>query len=225
MSTTKRRRRRKGDPEKQKARGFPNRRKSKTQRALEEMEARAAQDAKLLATGSDAADLQALPIFINDKRLAPAIEVWKEYAPRLDKLQLLTTLDRHTFAMFCIYVSEFVIANREILDRGYSLPVPTIARQANGKPGSMLRENPAVSRRDFAAKMMLDLATKFGFTPLDRASLIAKQAIRADEETLFGRVRQAQVPVPNSPAAPEAAPTAAGSARNFDSPPPGTRPN
>lgn len=217
--------RRRKDPKEQKARGFPNRRKSKTERVLAEMEARAADDAKLLAGTKDPADLQALPVFINDKRLAPAIEVWKDYAPRLDKLQLLTTLDRHTFAMFCIYVAEFALANREILDRGYSLPVPTIAKYADGKPGSMLRENPAVGRRDHAAKMMLDLAEKFGFTPLDRAKLIHANAMRADEETLFGRARPAQVPVPASPAAAEPSRSAAGSARGFDSTPPGTRPN
>lgn len=218
--------RRRKDPKEQKARGFPNRRKSKTERALEEMEARAAADAKLLAGNSDAADLQALPMFINDKRLQPAIEVWKEYAQRLDKLQLLTTLDRHTFAMFCIYVAEFAIANRDVLDHGYTIMVTTIAgsKSRSKKGNQMPRVNPSVDRRDHAAKMMLDLAAKFGFTPLDRASLIAKQAMRADEETLFGRIRPTQS-VPNSPAAPEPAPTAAGSARNFNSPPPGTRPN
>jgi len=166
-------------------------------------------------------------MFIADKRLAPAIEIWKEYAPRLDKLQLLTTLDRHTFAIFCIYAAEFVLANREILDRGYSLPVPTIAKDAKGKPGSMLRENPAVGRRDFAAKMMLDLSENFGFTPLDRAKLIGLNAMRQDEQTLFGRVRPAQVaPVQATTATPDAAPTpsSAGSARSFDSRPPG-RPN
>lgn len=218
--------RRRSNPRDQKARGFPGRRKSKTQRELEKLEAAAARDAKLLA-GGDTSDLQALPIFINDKRLAPAIEVWKQYAPRLDKLQLLTTLDRHTFGMFCIYVAEFALANRDILDKGYSLPVPTIARGPDGKPGSMLRDNPAVARRDFAAKMISDLAAKFGFTPLDRANLIHKQAMRADEETLFGRVRPSQVAQQQSPqpAEPDPTPSAAGSGRNFDSLPPGQRPN
>lgn len=228
MAKTKQRRKPRLDPANQKARGFPNRRKSKTEKALANIEARAEEDAKLLAAASDPSDLQALPAFINDKRLSPAIEVWKQYAPRLDKLQLLTTLDRHTFAMFCIYVAEFTLANRDIMDKGYSLAVPTIAKDARGKPGMMLRDNPSVSRRDFAAKMMLDLAGKFGFTPLDRAQLIYKQAMRADEETLFGRVRPAQVaPQAAAPAAeqqPESGSTA-GSARNFDSPPPGARPN
>lgn len=219
--------RRRNDPRDQQARGFPGRRKSKTQRELEKMEQAAAENAKLLAATADPADLQALPLFISDKRLAPAIEIWKQYAPRLDKLQLLTTLDRHTFAMFCIYAAEFVLANREILDRGYSLPVPTVAKDAKGRPGVMLRDNPAVGRRDFASKMMLDLAEKFGFTPLDRAKLIHSQAMRADEETLFGRIRPAQVAPQQAttPADPQPQRSAAGSGRGFDSPPPGARPN
>lgn len=219
--------RRRKDPKEQKARGFPNRRKSKTERALEQMEARAAEDAKLLAAVSDASDLQALPVFIKDKRLAPAIEVWKDYAPRLDKLQLLTTLDRHTFAMFCIYVSEFALANRDILDKGYSVMVTTVAGSKSSAKGSQMpRLNPSVDRRDHAAKMMLSLAEKFGFTPLDRAKLIHANAMRADEETLFGRARPAQVPASPSPAAaPESNSSAAGSARSFDSSPPGSRPN
>jgi P27 family predicted phage terminase small subunit len=219
--------RRKQDPREQRQRGHPGRRKTKTEREIEKLEAQAAEDAKLLAVSHDPADLQALPMFIADKRLAPAIEIWKEYAPRLDKLQLLTTLDRHTFAIFCIYAAEFVLANREILDRGYSLPVPTIAKDAKGKPGSMLRENPAVGRRDFAAKMMMDLSENFGFTPLDRAKLIGLNAMRQDEQTLFGRVRPAQVaPAQANAATPDAvpAPSSAGSARSFDSRPPG-RPN
>lgn len=223
--SVKRRRRRKSDPQQQRQRGYPGRRKSKTEKSIAQLEARAAEDAKLLASANDPGDLQALPIFISDKRLAPAVEVWRTYAPRLDKLQLLTTLDRHTFAMFCIYAAEFVLANREILDRGYSIPVPTIAKDAKGKPGSMLRENPAVGRRDFAAKMMIELAGKFGFTPLDRAKLIGMQAMRADEETLFGKVRPAQVAPAPTQAMPEPNRSAAGSGRNFDSPPPNARSN
>jgi P27 family predicted phage terminase small subunit len=217
--------RRRKDPREQKARGYPNRRKTKTERAIAAMEAKAAEQAKLLAAGNDPADLQALPVFINDKRLAPAIEVWRQYAPRLDRLQLLTSLDRHTFAVFCIYVAEFALANQDILDKGYSLPVPTVAKDAKGRPGIMLRDNPAVDRRDFAAKMMLDLAEKFGFTPLDRAKLIQNNAMRPDELTLFGRVRPAQVAPAPAPAEPAPQRSAAGSGRDFDSTPPGTRPN
>lgn len=184
--------RRRDDPRDQKAKGFPGRRKSKTQAALVKMEKAAARDAQLFAAAGEGKDLQALPIFLEDKRLAAASTIWRDYAPRLDKLWLLSTLDRLTFAMFCIYAAEFVIANREILDRGYSLPVPTIAKGRDGKPGEMLRENPAVGRRDYAADMMLKLAEKFGLTPHDRHKLIRDHAMRADDMTLFNRAGRSE---------------------------------
>jgi hypothetical protein len=91
----------------------------------------------------------------------------------------------------------------------------------------MLRENPAVGRRDFAAKMMLDLAEKFGFTPLDRAKLIHAQCNAARRRDLVrpgasraGRAGQANAATPDA----VPAPSSAGSARSFDSRPPG-RPN
>jgi P27 family predicted phage terminase small subunit len=217
--------RRADDPRDQKAKGFPGKRKNKTEIALAKMERAAARDAQLLAQAGTGADIQALPIFLEDKRLAPATIIWREYAPRLDKLHLLTTLDRYTFAMFCIYAAEFVLANRDILDKGYSVGVPTIAKGKDGKSGIMLRENPAVSRRDFAAKMMLDLAEKYGLTPLDRNKLIREHAMRADEETLFGRVRsQPQQPTPHAPPADDEANSMVGSLARLDTPSPG-KPN
>lgn len=214
--------RRKGDPRDQKAKGYPGKRKSKTDRELEAMIAAAERDAKLLAAAGNGNDLQALPIFLNDPRLAPATIIWKEYAPRLDKLNLLTTLDRHTFAMFCLYAAEFVLANKDILDKGYSLPVPTVAKDAKGKPGMMLRDNPSVDRRDFAAKMMLDLAEKFGFTPLDRNKLIREHAMQFDAETLFGHNRSVpsrEQPAPSTAGA-EEPDGLIGSLNTFDTPSP-----
>lgn len=107
--------------------------------------------------------------------------VWLEYAPRLDKLHLLARLDRHTFALFCVYAGEFVVANEDVLVKGYSTRVKTVSGDY------MLRENPLVPRRDFAAKMVLELSSKFGLTPSDRNKLLCDGAMRFDDETLFGR--------------------------------------
>lgn len=216
----------KDDPRDQKAKNYPGRRRSKTENELADLERQAARDAKLLeAARGETDELLALPVFIDDKRLAPAIMIWREYAPRLDKLHLLATLDRYTFALFCIYSAEFVLANRDILDNGYSILVTTVAgAKSKAKAGTkMFRLNPSVDRRDHAAKMMLDLAEKFGFTPLDRAKLIRENAMHFDEETLFGRARAAQTA--NKPDAEEQRPGIVGAGRGLDSPPPGTRPN
>ena len=222
--------RRRDDPRDQRAKGYPGRRKSKTHAAIEKMERQAARDAKLFAEASDGRDLQALPIFLADPRLAAAQQIWRDYAPRLDKLHLLSVLDRLAFAGYCIYSAEFVLANRDVMDRGAELEVPTIAKGKGGKSGTMLRKNPAVDRRDFAFDQMLKLGEKFGLTPLDRHNLIAKHVMRDDDQTLFGRTRIPQtMPSPESdekapaPAAadPEDDAFGIGGLNQFDTPPPG----
>jgi P27 family predicted phage terminase small subunit len=194
--------RRKDDPRDQAAKGYPGRRKSKTERELARMEAAAARDAKLFAIAGEGFDLQALPVFLADKRMQAAQTIWREYAPRLDRLHFLSTLDRYTFAMFCIYAAEYVLANKDILDKGYSIEVTTVAgaKMRKGSKGAQMpRLNPSVDRRDFAAKMMIDLSGKFGLTPMDRLKLTGLGA-RFDDDTLFGPGRA----TPRDPAAPQA---------------------
>ncbi|WP_441268870.1 P27 family phage terminase small subunit [Bradyrhizobium sp. 215_C5_N1_2] len=135
--------------------------------------------------------------------------------------------------MFCIYAAEFVAANEEILTKGYSVMVKTISGD------KMPRENPAVGRRDHAAKMTIDLSSKFGLSPQDRHRLLAAGAMHFDDDTLFGRAVQRPAATPATPedvasesapaAEPIPAPVAEGSAIGslsaFDSVPPGTKPN
>jgi P27 family predicted phage terminase small subunit len=211
-----------GDPNDQAAMGHPGKRKTKTERAIAEAERQAALLA-LPRTTDETSD--APPAYLDDARLAPAMAVWREYAPRLDKLHLLARLDRHTFALFCIYAAEFVVANEDILTKGYSVMVKTVSGDR------MPRENPSVSRRDFAAKMVLEMSSKFGLTPADRNKLLRDGAMRFDDETLFGRVLPESRPSQEvtAPAAETAAPAqesaAIGTLSQYDSMPPGVKPN
>lgn len=211
----------KGDPLDQAAMGHPGKRKSKTEKAIAEAE----RQAKLLALPRAEETSDSPPAYLSDPRLAPAMAVWREYAPRLDKLHLLARLDRHTFALFCVYAGEFVVANEDVLVKGYSTRVKTVSGDY------MLRENPSVSRRDFASKMVLELSTKFGLTPADRNKLLRDGAMQFDTETLFGRALPQPIEAPGAgQAAAAPAPTvhdaaAIGSLGAFDSPPPGAKPN
>ena len=199
--------------------GHPGKRKTKTEKAIAEAE----RQGKLLALPRDGETSDSPPAYLEDPRLAPALAVWREYAPRLDKLHLLARLDRHTFALFCVYAGEFVVACEDILIKGYSVRVRTVSGDY------MPRENPSVSRRDFAAKMVLDLSSKFGLTPADRNKLLRDGALQMDSETLFGRalpqtdVAPAAGETPPAPVHHDAA--AIGSLGAFDSPPPGAKPN
>jgi len=215
--------RRKNNPIDQVDRGNPSKvAKGRLAKAVAEAE----RQAKLLALPRADETSDSPPAYLDDPRMAPALAVWREYAPRLDKLHLLARLDRHTFALFCVYAGEFVVANEDVLIKGYSTSVKTISGDR------MLRENPSVSRRDFAAKMVLDLSTKFGLTPSDRNKLLRDGAMRFDDETLFGRVLPTSAPG-EAPAADDDKPAPApghdaaaiGSLAHFDSVPPGAKPN
>jgi phage terminase small subunit len=136
--------------------------RTKGERAI----ANAARLAKLLvAAPSEGDGVFAPPKFIADKRLAPALAFWREHAPQFVKLGTLEQPDRFAFAMLAIFAAEFVAAEDDILARGYSVNVRTVSG------GLMPRESPSVGRRDFAAKMILELSRSFGLTKLDRLNL------------------------------------------------------
>jgi P27 family predicted phage terminase small subunit len=148
-------------------------RATKAGRVAAEMAREAARVAALLSAAPAEQECLAPPAFIAEATAAGALAVWREYAPVLAARNMLEPIDRHTFALFCWYCAEFVQACEDIRRNGYSREVATIAG------GNMLRENPAVARRDSAQKIVLDMSRRFGLTPLDRATLAATQK-RAD---------------------------------------------
>jgi P27 family predicted phage terminase small subunit len=194
------------DPTTQAAKGFPSRRRSKTERAIAEAE----RLAKLLADAP--ADPVGAPSLLADARMAPALQVWKDYAPQLRNNNLLDATDRHTFAVFCVFMADFAAANEEILLKGYSVNVKTVSGD------KMPRDNPAVSRREIAVKFILELSKRFGLTPLDRYQLMKDQAHQNAPGPLFR---------PRPDETPDEAPAPAdedvvGLLSKLDSAPPGT---
>jgi hypothetical protein len=152
------------------------RRMTKGERAI----ANAARLAKLLvAAPSEGDGVLAPPKLIKDKRLAPALQFWREHAAQFQKLGTLEQPDRFAFAMLSIFAAEFVMAEDDILARGYSVNVKTVA-------GSFMpRESPSVGRRDFAAKMILELSRSFGLTKLDRLNLGRAERFSTTSPDLF----------------------------------------
>lgn len=163
-------------PELEKARGYPGKRKSKADAALEQ----AARLAEMLAAAPAATgDPMAPPGFI-DKRSAPALRIWRDLAPTLVATGRLTEEDRFVFAQFCVYAGEWVAANEEVLNKGFAQRVKTVAG------GFMERTRPAVAIRERAFDVVCKLAEKFGLTPRDRYSLFKDQAA-AGLGGLFGQ--------------------------------------
>lgn len=143
--------------------GTRRKRLTKAERAIAKAErlARSLADAPVL----DGSPALTPPAFIADPRLAPALRFWGDMSPHLVKIGTLQHVDRFAFAMLCVYAADFVEAQDDILAKGYSVMVKTISGDR------MPRENPSVWRRDFAAKMVLDMSKAFGLTKLDRMNL------------------------------------------------------
>jgi phage terminase small subunit len=159
----------------------PTKRKKRLTKA-ERAIAEAQRLARLLADAPPAsAGALAPPALIADPRLAAAHRFWIDHAEQLRGLGTLENLDRVTFAMFCVYVADFIAAEDDILAKGYSVKVKTISGDL------MPRENPSVARRDHAAKMILEMSRLFGLSKIDRLN-ISKLARGSDlESTLFNQ--------------------------------------
>ena len=122
---------------------------------------------KILADAPAASnDPLAPPAIFGLEEFAGAIRLWNEYAPVLSRRNILNRLDRHSLAMFCYYLDRFWSAVTRLAQDGETQRVKTVAG------GYMLRDHPAIRHRDDAAKIVFDLSSKFGFTPMDRHKLI-----------------------------------------------------
>jgi len=152
---------RKPDPVSQDTKGNPGKRKK------EKVEVRLR---RLSEAPSASSDPLAPPLLFGLEEFAGAIRIWNEYAPTLSRRNIVHQLDRHTLAIFCYYLDRFWSAVAQLAQDGETQRVKTVAG------GFMLRSHPAMRSRDDAAKVVFDLSSRFGFTPLDRHKLIREIA-------------------------------------------------
>lgn len=206
--------RRRNNPRDQREMGNPGKRKSKVDRFIEEADARA----KLLAEAAgDESDPLAPPKFLMAPIYADVRAIWQACAELLHKNHFLGALDRLTFAMYCVYQAEFFAADADVKKNGFS-------KMAKATAGGMRPwTNPAVAIRDVASQRVLELSKRFGLTALDRAVLereFASAGGGSDEWGPLGRKRDSD---------PDKAPVhdddGIGAGSEFDTPPPGQRPN
>jgi P27 family predicted phage terminase small subunit len=188
--------RRPDPPELQAQKGYPGKRRKLTK-------ARAAQAAALaerLAAAPPADDgAFAAPRWMDDPALAPAQAIWADVASRLDEIHLINGLDRHTLAIYCVYMAEWIEANDALQREPYCY----IGTSTSG--GVRPWTNPNAKRRDAAAGVIFELTKRFGFSPLDRFALIKDRSASAVDRGagLFNRDEGAPV-VADAPQAPEA---------------------
>lgn len=159
--------RRRDTPEIQAAKGNPGKRLSKAEKALAEAHRLAA---LLAAAPSEPGNPLAPPVIMLDERLKPAVTVWRELAAELGRMNILTTLDRFTFSVYCIAIADYYAAVDDILANGQVY----WARTHGGN--KLRRANPSVAIKERLAKFIFDAGAEFGLTPLTRYSLLREQA-------------------------------------------------
>lgn len=157
---------RRGDPALQEAKGHPGRRRT----SVKKMIAEADRVAALLADAPSDGDEFAPPVFLNDPLVAPALRIWREYAPELRRTHRLRDLHRLHFAMFCVYMGEWIAASDDIRRNGTWQSVRTVSGV------DMERTRPIVAFREIAFRNAMDLAKEFGLTPREEYALFRDQA-------------------------------------------------
>lgn len=208
---------RRGDPALQVAKGHPGRRKTSIKAKIAEAE----RIAGLLAnTPGETDDILSPPSFLNDPLVAPALKVWRDYAPELRRTHRLGALHRLHFAMFCVYMGDWITASEDIRRNGPWQNVETIAG------GVMERTRPVVAWREICFRNAQDLSKDFGLTPREEYALFRDQADAVTKNPgLFGDGRQRAGQSDTDEAAANAAASAGGLIGSLDDldsePPPG----
>lgn len=208
---------------KEKAKGYPGKRSNKRSRVSAEESAGALATAAPVSTGSPVAAVKRVvalhPKFLSEPRLKEALAIWTELEPDLKRLNLLQPLDRHTFAMYCVHMADWIIATRDIQKRGHWKNVKNV----NGEP--MPRLNPMVKVREIAERHILDIGARYGLDPANRYKLLRDQAAAPKAADLFNQQPSSADQPQASAVDPDQLPSPLGLMDDLSSNPPGGRPN
>lgn len=95
----------------------------------------------------------------------PAKEIWRELAPALDAMGVLSTNDGAALARYCQTLADWRRLNRLIQRKGFTFSTRTTA----GHP--TIKTRPEVAVRKGLAGDLAKLEAQFGMTPAARAGL------------------------------------------------------
>lgn len=110
---------------------------------------------------------------------ASARKMWREWAPELQRLGLLTPLDAPMFTLTCMWAGVALDAAKEIRNTGL------IDEDSRGRE----RKSRALSVLRAASSELRQLSRCFGLSPADRPDLVAAPEEADDlEKLLFRRV-------------------------------------
>lgn len=151
-------------------------------------------------------------------RSRKAMEVWRQYIPLLERMNLATELDAQPLGRYCRYVVEWVAADEAIRKEGTWYDTVDTNGQATKK------RHPAFHAWRELEKSLTDLEASFGMRPDSRFKILRDQAASLGGLPLFGGNHADK---PSEPAAADAPPDEdpIGALSRLDGPPPGVRPN
>lgn len=120
---------------------------------------------------------QTVPAFLNPE----ARTEWKRIVPELEKMGLLTVVDRTALEGYCIAYAKWRLAEEYINKHG--LIYESMLYTRDGKELGMRRlEHPEVSIAHQTALLILKYCAEFGFTPSARVRLNAGKKVEDDAE-------------------------------------------
>ncbi len=96
---------------------------------------------------------------------------WKRVVPELDRLGLITAIDRAAIAVYCQLWGRVVEAERAlaVMAEADKITQGLLIKTTNGSE----IQNPLVGVANKAMEAMLKMAVEFGMTPSSRARLVA----------------------------------------------------
>ena len=92
---------------------------------------------------------------------AEARREWRRIAPELERLGLLTLVDRAALSIYCAAWGDLVAARRVLARRG----------STQRTPNGFLSQRPEVAIASSASKQIRQWCAEFGFTPSARGSM------------------------------------------------------
>ncbi len=210
--------RRKDDPELQKAKGYPGRRKAKVEQELEAIAAAA----EKAGTENDPfpvpVEFTKAPVY-----WSRAIQLWKELSDIMVKQGRRRPAYRGALARYCWWTQQFFDCadqvRRDLPRGGVTIKVK------KGDGAYVYRTHPNIDFMAKAETALRLLDAEFGFTPMRDQDLIRTESFNASQGRLplGGPHHQSSVPHNESDVNNGADPM--GLMNGADSPPPGTRPN
>jgi len=115
-----------------------------------------------------------------DWLLAEAKEEWKRLAPELERIGLLTIIDKAAFEGYCQSYAKWKKAEKFLKKHGMTIKIPQKNEYGN-VVSFQLKKFPEVSIANECLKQIRSFATEFGLTPSSRGRIYLPTEIIDDE--------------------------------------------